>query len=264
MTTAPDLIRFKAEGRRFAVLTAYDYPTALILDRAEIPVLLVGDSVANTVLGYPTTLQVTLEEMIQHCRAVARGTKNALLVGDLPFGTYEASPEQALVSAARLLREGGVHAVKLEGGLSRIQTVRRLTEAGIPVMGHLGLTPQSVHQFGGYKVQGRDPKSQAEIIEGAGELEAAGAFAIVLEAIPAPLAESVTRALRIPTIGIGAGPACDAQVLVLHDMLGVPERVPRFVKRYGELGSEIERLARQYASEVADGSFPGPEHSYQQ
>ncbi|MGH7861975.1 MAG: 3-methyl-2-oxobutanoate hydroxymethyltransferase [Candidatus Dormibacteraceae bacterium] len=262
MTTVPDLLRMKSEQRRFAVLTAHDAATAAIVDRAQIPVILVGDSLANAALGYQTTLPITLDEMLHHCRAVARGASNALLVGDLPFMTYEVSPEQALVSAGRMLKEGGMHAVKLEGGSDQAETVRRLSGAGIPVMGHLGLTPQKVHMFGGYKVQGRDERSQAEIAQAAHDLEQAGAFSLVLEAVPAGLAERITAASGIPTIGIGAGPHCDAQVLVLNDMLGMSMRVPRFVKRYGELGTEIERMARSFASEVEEGAFPAPEHVY--
>jgi 3-methyl-2-oxobutanoate hydroxymethyltransferase len=262
MTTVPDLQRFKREGTRFAMLTAYDYPTAKIVDQAGIPVILVGDSLGNVVLGYDTTVPVTLDDMVHHARAVSRGALSALLVGDLPFMSYEPSVEQAMRAAARMLKEGGMHAVKFEGGSPVAETVRRLTDAGVPVMGHLGLTPQKVHQFGGFKVQGRDAKAAARILADAKELEQAGAFSLVLEAVPAELAESVTAALEIPTIGIGAGPHCDGQVLVFHDMVGLSPRVPRFVKRYGDLAGEIEAMVRQYVADVAGGEFPKPEHSY--
>jgi 3-methyl-2-oxobutanoate hydroxymethyltransferase len=262
MTTVLDLRRFKREGRRFAMLTAYDWPTARLLDEAGIPVLLVGDSLGMVVLGYETTVPVTMEEMLHHARAVARGARNALLVGDLPFMSYQVSVEQAMTAAGRVLKEGGMHAVKLEGGAPAVETVRRLTESGIPVMAHLGLTPQSVHQLGGFRVQGRDPEAAARILEDARALEAAGAFSLVLEGVPSALARTVTEALSIPTIGIGAGPHCDGQVLVLHDLLGLSARTPRFVKRYGELAEQIQGMVRCYAEEVAGGTFPGPEHTY--
>ena len=263
MTTVLDLQRFKDEGRRFAMLTAYDYLSAQILDEAGIPVLLVGDSLGMVMLGYPTTLPVTLDEMIHHAKAVARGSKQALLVGDMPFMSYHASVEQAITSAGRFLQEGGMHAVKLEGGGRIVDITRRLTEMGIPVMGHLGLTPQFVHQMGGFKVQGKSESQAARILADAKDLEQAGAFSLVLEGVPSAVATRVTRAVRIPTIGIGAGPATDGQVLVLHDMLGLTSgKPPKFVKRYANLGDEIGKAARQYAQEVGAGSFPGPEHSY--
>lgn len=261
-TTVPDLLRLKREGRRFAMLTAYDFTTATILDAAGVPVLLVGDSLGNVMLGYDTTVPVTLDDMVHHARAVARGARSALLVGDLPFMAYESSPKQAMRAAARMLKEGGMQAVKFEGGAPVVETVRRLTDAGIPVMGHLGLTPQKVHQFGGFKVQGRSPEAAARILADARELEQAGAFSLVLEAVPAELAQTVTEAVEIPTIGIGAGPYCDGQVLVFHDMVGLSARVPRFVKRYGNLAAEVEAMARQYIEDVATGEFPKPEHSY--
>jgi len=255
MTTVLDVQRFKDEGRRFAMLTAYDYLSAQILDEAGIPILLVGDSLGMVVLGYPTTLPVTLDEMIHHAKAVARGSRQALLVGDMPFMSYHASTEQAITSAGRFLQEGGMHAVKVEGG--------GLTALGIPVMGHLGLTPQFVHQMGGFKVQGKSEAQAARILADAKDLEQAGAFSIVLEGVPNSLAARVTKALRIPTIGIGAGPGTDGQVLVLHDMLGMTTgKAPKFVKRYANLAEEIDRAARQFASEVGSGSFPAPEHTY--
>jgi 3-methyl-2-oxobutanoate hydroxymethyltransferase len=264
MTTVLDLQRFKAEGKRFAMLTAYDYTTAQLLDAAGIPVLLVGDSAGMVMLGHPTTLPITMDELVILARAVSRGSSNALLVGDLPFLSYQVSVEEALRSAGRLLKEAGMHAVKLEGGgPMALEATRRLTEAGIPVMGHLGLTPQSVHRMGGFKVQGKDPTVASRILAEASELEAAGAFAIVLEGMPASLAAKVTAALRIPTIGIGAGVACDGQVLVVHDMLGLsPGRKPKFVKEFAQLGPLVMEAARRFAAEVEAGTFPDAEHSY--
>jgi 3-methyl-2-oxobutanoate hydroxymethyltransferase len=263
MTTVLDVQRFKEEGQRFAVLTAYDYLSAKILDEAGIPILLVGDSLGMVMLGYPTTLPVTLDEMLHHTKAVARGARQALLVGDMPFMSYHASVEQAITSAGRFIQEGGMHAVKLEGGGRIVEITRQLTSMGIPVMGHLGLTPQFVHQMGGFKVQGKSDKQAARILSDAKELEQAGAFSIVLEGVPADLATRVTKTLRIPTIGIGAGSGTDGQVLVFHDMLGLTTgKAPKFVKRYANLADDITRAAKQYAQEVGDGTFPGPEHSY--
>ncbi len=264
MTTVLDMQRSKNEGRRFAMLTAYDYPTARILAEVGIRYLLVGDSLGMVVLGHPTTVPVTLADMIHHCRAVARGAPDTLLIGDLPFMSYQVSVEQALEAAGRLLKEAGMHAVKLEGGSPQmVEVVRRLVGIGIPVMAHLGLTPQSVHRMGGFRVQGRSQKAAETIQAEARQLEEAGAFSVVLEGIPAEVARAVTGELRIPTIGIGAGPDCDGQVLVLHDLLGLTQgRTPRFVKRYAHLADEIARAARLYADEVESGLFPGPEHSY--
>ncbi len=263
MTTVLDVQRFKEEGRRFAVLTAYDYLSAKILDEAGIPILLVGDSLGMVMLGYPTTLPVTVDEMIHHAKAVARGAHQALLVGDMPFMSYHASAEQAITSAGRFLQEGGMHAVKLEGGGRVIDFTSRLTAMGIPVMGHLGLTPQFVNQMGGFKVQGKSDKQAARILSDARELEKAGAFSIVLEGVPSDLATSVTKSLRIPTIGIGAGPGTDGQVLVFHDVMGLTAgKAPKFVKRYANLAEDIARAAQNYMKDVGDGTFPGPEHSY--
>jgi 3-methyl-2-oxobutanoate hydroxymethyltransferase len=263
MTTVLDVQRFKDEGRRFAMLTAYDYLSAQILDEAGIPILLVGDSLGMVVLGYPTTLPVTLEEMIHHAKAVARGSRQALLVGDMPFMSYHASIEQAITSAGRFLQEAGMHAVKLEGGDRIVDITGRLTALGIPVMGHLGLTPQFVHQMGGFKVQGKSEAQAARILADAKALEQAGAFSLVLEGVPSALASRITGALRIPTIGIGAGSGTDGQVLVLHDMLGLTTgKAPKFVKRYANLASEIGKAARMFADEVGTGTFPGPEHAY--
>ena len=263
MTTVLDVQRFKEEHRRFAVLTAYDYHSARILDEAGIPVLLVGDSLGMVMLGYPTTLPVTVDDMLHHAKAVARGARQALLVGDMPFMSYQTSVEQAIANAGRFLQEAGMHAVKLEGAGQVVEITRRLTEIGIPVMGHLGLTPQSVHGMGGFKVQGRTQAQAARIVEGAKELEQAGAFSIVLEGMPSDLATKVTQSLRIPTIGIGAGPGTDGQVLVFHDILGLTTgKAPKFVKRYANLADEISRAAGRYIEEVASGIVPGPEHEY--
>jgi 3-methyl-2-oxobutanoate hydroxymethyltransferase len=245
------------------MLTAYDFMSARILDEAGIPILLVGDSLGMVMLGYPTTLPVTLDEMIHHAKAVARGSRQALLVGDMPFMSYHTSAEQAIASAGRFLQEAGMHAVKVEGGGRVVEVTRRLTELGIPVMGHLGLTPQFVHQMGGFKVQGKGQAQAARILADAKELEQAGAFSLVLEGVPGELATRVTEALRIPTIGIGAGSGTDGQVLVLHDMLGLTTgKAPKFVKRYANLADEISSAAQKFAQEVGTGAFPGPEHEY--
>jgi 3-methyl-2-oxobutanoate hydroxymethyltransferase len=223
----------------------------------------VGDSLGMVMLGYPTTLPVTLDEMIHHAKAVARGSRQALLVGDMPFMSYHTSIEQAITSAGRFLQEGGMHAVKLEGGGRIVDMTRRLTELGIPVMGHLGLTPQFVHQMGGFKVQGKSESQAARILADAKDLEQAGAFSLVLEGVPSALATRITKALRIPTIGIGAGPGTDGQVLVFHDMLGLTTgKAPKFVKRYANLAEEISKAARRFAQEVGAGAFPDTEHSY--
>ena len=264
MTTVLDVQRFKEEHRRFAMLTAYDFLSARILDEAGIPVLLVGDSLGMVMLGYPTTLPVTLDEMLHHARAVSRGARQALLVGDMPFMSYQVSVDQAVANAGRFLQEAGMHAVKLEGGGPQIvEITRRLTEIGIPVMGHLGLTPQSVHTMGGFKVQGKTRVQAERIAADAQALEEAGAFSIVLEGVPSELATKITQTLRIPTIGIGAGPGTDGQVLVFHDLLGLTTgKAPKFVKRYANLADEISRAAGRYIEEVGNGTFPGPEHEY--
>jgi 3-methyl-2-oxobutanoate hydroxymethyltransferase len=263
MTTVLDVQRFKDEGRRFAMLTAYDFLSARILDEAGIPILLVGDSLGMVVLGHPTTLPVTMDDMLVHAKAVSRGARQALVVGDMPFMSYQASVEDAIRNAGRFVQEGGMHAVKLEGGGPVVEITRRLTEIGIPVMGHLGLTPQSVHTMGGFKVQGKTDKQAARILADARALEEAGAFSIVLEGMPTKVAATVTHALRIPTIGIGAGPATDGQVLVFHDMLGLTTgKAPKFVKRYAALAEDISRAAAEYIEDVRTGRFPGPEHEY--
>ncbi len=261
--TVQTLLTMKQTGRRVAVLTAYDYPTARFLDEAGADVLLVGDSLGMVVLGYDTTIAVTLADMIHHTRPVVRAAQRALVVTDLPFMTYQISPEEALRSAGRVMQEAGAHAVKLEGGAAMAPTVQRLVAAGVPVMGHIGLTPQSVHALGGYRVQGRTAEAAERLLADAGALAAAGAFAIVLELVPAPLARLITREVGVPTIGIGAGADCDGQVLVTHDLLGLyAGHVPRFVKRYADLAPTVQDAVTRYIREVRDGSFPGPEHSF--
>lgn len=258
-----DLTAFKRRGERFTMLTAYDYLTAQVLDEAGVPVLLVGDSLGMVVLGYDSTVPVTMDEMLHHTRAVRRGARRALVVGDMPFMSYQGSLDDGVRNAGRFLKEGGANAVKLEGGGPVLDLVARLTSIGIPVMGHLGLTPQSVNQFGGFKVQGREQEDAERILADAIALAEAGAFSIVLECIPAELAARVTEAVPIPTIGIGAGPSTDGQVLVIQDLLGLTGgRLPRFVKQYANLRSEIVDAAKAFQSEVAHGEYPGPERSY--
>lgn len=257
-----DIQAFKQRGERFVMLTAYDYPTAQILDQAGVPLLLVGDSVGDNVLGYASTVPVTMDEMVHHTAAVRRGADQAVVVADLPFMSYQVSVEEGLRNAGRLMQEAGATAVKLEGGARVVDLVSRLVAIGIPVMGHLGLTPQSLHQMG-HRVQGRDGAGADGIVADAEALAAAGAFAIVLEAIPADLARRVTAAVSVPTIGIGAGPGTDAQVMVIHDLLGISTgRKPRFVKAYADLRSTITDAVKSYQAEVATGDYPGPEHTY--
>jgi len=246
------------------MLTAYDYSTAGVFDNAGVPVLLVGDSAANVVYGYDTTVPVTVDELLPLVRGVVRGAKRALVIADLPFGTYQASPQQALDTAARFLKEGGAHAVKLEGGARLAPQVELLTSAGIPVMAHLGLTPQSVNTLSGYRVQGRGDDAGHRLIGDALALQEAGAFAVVLEVVPADLAKKVTHELRIPTVGIGAGVECDAQVLVWQDMAGlrVEGKPAKFVKQYADLAAVLTGAAQTFASEVQSGVYPGAEHSY--
>jgi 3-methyl-2-oxobutanoate hydroxymethyltransferase len=254
---APDLLLMKERGERIVMLTAYDATMARLLDRAGIDLLLVGDSLGNVILGLDTTIPVTLEDMIHHTRAVTRGANRALVVADMPFLTYQVSAEQAMENAARLFQEGGAAAVKLEGGRTLAQTVRRLTAAGLPVMGHIGLTPQHVHHLGGMRQQARNEEAAQELILDALALEDAGAFAIVLESIPDAVAEAATSRLRIPTIGIGAGPYCDGQVLVSFDVLGLFDTfAPPFAKQYAQLGQEILNAVSRYAYDVRQGVFP--------
>ncbi len=263
-TTIHDLSAMKSRGERFAMVTAYDHGAAQILDELGVPVILVGDSLGMVVLGYDSTVPVTLDEMLHHTRAVARGAPNAVVVGDLPFGTFQDGPSQALASATRMIKEGGANAAKLEGGgLGMVETTAHLVRAGIPVMGHLGLTPQSVNQFGGFKVQAREREAADQLLTDAVGLETAGAFAVVLECVPTELGQRVTRALEVPTIGIGAGHHTDAQVLVWHDLLGLTTgRLPRFVKAYTDLRSQIAGAVKSFQTEVAEGEYPGPEHRY--
>jgi len=261
--TIPAIIGKKNSRSKITALTAYDFSFAKILDATEIDIILVGDSLAMVALGFPNTLPVTMDEMIAHTRAVKQGIQNSLLVGDMPFMSYQVSSEQAIANAGRFLQEGGAAAVKLEGGLRVAQKVRAIVQAGIPVMGHIGLTPQSVHQFGGYKVQGKNLLQARQIKQDARELEKAGAFAIVLEGIPSDLAGEITECLKIPTIGIGAGPHCDGQILVLHDLLGLTQDfTPKFVKRYANLDAEIKKAVGNYIDEVRSGLFPDKQHSY--
>ena len=260
--TVPALRARKLRGPRIAMLTAYDCAFATIFDAAGIDVLLVGDSLGNVVQGLETTLPVTLDETLYHTRIVARAARRALVVADLPFGTYQISPEEAVRSAVRCVKEGGAQAVKLEGGVAVAAAIERITAAEIPVMGHVGLTPQAIHRMGGHRVQGRGEEGRARVLADARAVEAAGAFALVLEGMPAELAAEVTASVAIPTIGIGAGVACDGQVLVMHDMLGLCEWTPGFVKQYAALGQLASQAARAFAEEVREAKFPGPEHSY--
>jgi 3-methyl-2-oxobutanoate hydroxymethyltransferase len=253
---------WKLKGQRFAMLTAYEYSIAKLLDEAGIPVLLVGDSMGSVVLGYDTTVPVTIDDIIRHTAAVVRGAKNALVVADMPFMTYQVSAEEALHNAARILQETGAQAVKLEGGVTVAATVRRLVDAGIPVMGHIGLTPQSVHQIG-YRVQGKTVQVATQLLADAAALEEAGAFSIVLEGVPAALGRRITASVSIPTIGIGAGPDCDGQVQVIHDILGLfTDFIPKHAKRYAEVGALIQQAVRQYAGEVVAGAFPTAKESF--
>ena len=253
----PDLRAMKQSGTKIAVLTAYDATMARLLDRAGIDVLLVGDSLGMVVLGYDTTIPVTLDMMIHHTQAVSRGASRALIVADMPFLTYQISADEAIRNAGRLIQEGGAAAVKLEGGRAVVDIVRRLTDYGIPVMGHLGLTPQSVHALGGFRQQARDTDSAARLLEDAAALEEAGAFSLVLESIPSDVACKVTSSIGIPTIGIGAGPHCDGQVLVMHDAFGLNDvAVPPFVRQYAKLAKNIEDATRAYIDEVRAGTFP--------
>lgn len=254
----------KQKNQRLSMLTAYDYSTAKLIDEAGVDSILVGDSLGNVILGYENTISVTMEDMIHHARAVARGAKNALVVVDMPFMSYQTSVYDAVVNAGRLMKEGHAGAVKLEGGEEIFPQVEAIVKAGIPVVGHLGLTPQSIHAFGGFKVQGKTEAAAQKLLNDARKLEEAGAFAVVLECVPAKLAERVTKEIGIITIGIGAGAGCDGQVLVYQDMLGLfSDFTPKFVKRYAEAGTIMKDAFRQYAKEVSEGSFPEAVHTYQ-
>jgi 3-methyl-2-oxobutanoate hydroxymethyltransferase len=261
--TIPDLQQMKREDRKISMLTAYDFPTARILDSCGIDILLVGDSVGTVLLGYSTTLPVTMHEMIHHTKAVVRGATDAIVVADMPFMSYQESVEVAKRNAGRFLQEAGAHAVKLEGGVRQAEVVRAIVNNDIPVMGHVGLTPQSIHRFGGYRIQGKETASGLAIIQDAKAVEEAGAFALVLEGIPRDLAQEITRSLAIPTIGIGAGPHCNGQVLVIHDLLGLSvDFKPKFVKRYAHLTEEVRKAVECFIGEVQRGEFPDDGHSF--
>ncbi len=262
--TAPGLRRRKEAGEKFSVVTACDFPSAHAAEEAGIDVLLVGDSLGMVELGYQNTLPVTMDEMVHHCRAVSRGARRPLLVGDMPFLSYQVRPEEAVANAGRFVKESGMDAIKLEGAGPMLGAVRAILDAGIPVMGHVGLTPQSIHRLGGYRVQGKDREGARRVLDDALALEEAGCFAVVLEAVPARLAALVTSRLRIPTVGIGAGAGCDAQVLVAHDLLGLlPGVTPRFVKRYESLYERMVKALSAYRADVESGAFPAAEHTYE-
>ncbi len=254
----------ESKGRQKLIcLTAYDYTSSRLLDESGVNLILVGDSLAGTILGYKNTLPVTMEEMLHHTSAAARGIQNALLVADMPFMSYQVSTEQALTNGGRFLKEAGADAVKIEGGEIRVDTIKTLVANGIPVLGHIGLMPQSINQLGGYKVQGKKPPEAKQLIKDAVALEKAGVFAIVLECIPPRLAAEITKAVKVPTIGIGAGRHCDGQILVTHDMLGLSQDLsPKFAKRYAELGNEIKEAVKEYSKDVQSGKFPADEHTY--
>ncbi len=261
--TIRDIARMKADGKKIPMITAYDYTSACLADNAGIPIILVGDSLGMVVLGYESTIQVTLEDILHHMKAVSRGAKQALLVADMPFMTYHVDAGQALTNAARLMQEGGAQSVKLEGGELMAPTVRRLVECGIPVMGHIGLTPQSVNALGGYRVQGRGLEAAEQLLRDAQALEQAGAYSVVLELVPSPLAGLISTRLTIPTIGIGAGPECDGQVQVLHDMLGLFTNFsPKHAKRFAQLSDSIKAAFAQYVQEVEAGDFPTDKQSF--
>ena len=261
--TVNQIREMKAKGEKISCLTAYDYVTAKIVDEAGIPLILVGDSLGMVVLGYESTIPVTIEEMLHHTKAVTRGAKQAMVIGDMPFMTYHLSVEQALQNATRFIQEAGAQAVKLEGGVTVAEKIKRLIECGIPVMGHIGLTPQSVHQFGGYKVQGRTPEAATRLLEDARAVDEAGAFSVVLETVPAPLAALITEKISIPTIGIGAGIGCDGQVQVINDILGsFTDFVPKHAKQYVKLADIVRQAVDQFHSEVTAGTFPTEKQSF--
>ena len=261
--TINQIKEMKQKGEKIAMLTAYDYTTAKIIDEVGIPLILVGDSLGMVVLGYETTIPVTTEEMLHHTKAVVRGAKRAMIIGDMPFMTYHTSVSDALKNAARFIQEGGAQAIKLEGGVTVAEKVQRIVECGIPVMGHIGLTPQSIHQFGGYKVQGKTPEAAAKMLKDARALEEAGAFAVLMETVPTPLAKLITDSISIPTIGIGAGIGCDGQVQIINDILGsFTDFVPKHAKQYAKLADIMSSAITEYYNEVKAGSFPTDEHSF--
>ncbi len=262
--TVPRVVAKKAAGEKITMVTAYDYPAARLVDRAGVDIILVGDSLGMVVLGYEDTTKVTMDEMLHHSRAVARARPRALVVGDMPFGTFQASPDDAVRNAVRFVQEGGAEAVKLEGGQAVASAAASIVAAGIPVMGHIGLTPQSVHALGGYRVQGRTSEAESQLLRDAATIEAAGVFAVVLEGIPLKLGRRITEALRVPTIGIGAGPYCDGQVLVLHDLLGFFDGfAPKFAKPYADLNTVIVEAVERFRADVEAGAFPDRDHSYE-
>ena len=261
--TPVDIEAMKKEGRKITMITGYDYPMALLEDKAGFDIILVGDSLGMTVLGYDNTIPVTMEEMIHHTKAVSRGAKYALILGDMPFMSYNTSEREAIINAGRFMKEAGADAVKLEGGVSVKEIVKAIVRAGIPVMGHIGLTPQTISMLGGFKVQGKDAEAAQRIVDDAVSLEDAGAFAVILEAIPAPISKRITERLKIPTIGIGAGIHCDGQVMVVHDMLGLFDRfTPKFVKRYVNLSELILKAFDSYKDDIQKGAFPTDQHSF--
>lgn len=261
--TIPHFKQLKEQQKKFRMITAYDYAFASMVDKTPIEMILVGDSLGMVVLGYDSTVPVTMNDMLHHTKPVVRGAKNTFIVADMPFGSYNTGINDAVRNANRLMQEGGADAIKLEGGANVAEVVKALVNGGIPVMGHIGLTPQTATQLGGFKVQGKDAEAAKKLVEDAKCLEEAGAFSIVLECVPSPVAKMITDKLSIPTVGIGAGPDCDAQVLVIHDLLGLFDRfTPKFVKKYAELNKPIIDALNQYADEVADGSFPGPQQSF--
>jgi 3-methyl-2-oxobutanoate hydroxymethyltransferase len=265
--TVSEIQELKAKGEKIVMLTAYDFPSARLAEEGGVDMVLIGDSLGMVVLGYDSTLPVTMEDMLHHTKAVVRGCERPLVVADMPFMSYQVSTEEAMRNAGRLLQEGGAQAVKLEGGVHMAETVRRIVQVGIPVVGHIGLTPQSINQLSGYKVQGRTPEAAERLLEDAVALQQAGAFAIVLETIPAPLAELISKRLRIPTIGIGAGAGCDGQVQVWHDLLSysttfLPRHIPRHVKQYANVGEEMRKAIESYTAEVRGGSFPTTKESF--
>ena len=261
--TIQQLQKMKAEREKISMITAYDYPSARFVDKAGIEIILVGDSLAMTVMGLDSTVPVTMEEMIHHTKAVVRGVENAMVIGDLPFGSYNQSKEQAIANATRLMKEGGCDAVKLEGGVEMAEITKAIVDAGIPVMGHIGLTPQTISKLGGFKVQGKGAQEAEKLLKSALALQEAGIFSIVLECVPEEVGRLITEKLSIPTIGIGGGRYCDGQVLVFHDTLGLFEKfLPKFVKRYRNLGEEIVKALEEYKQEVKEEKFPGPEHVF--
>ncbi len=261
--TVREIADLKSRGEKIAMVTAYDYSTAKLADGAGMPLILVGDSLGMVMLGHESTIPVTMEDMIHHSKAVVRGVKRSMVVADLPFMTYQIDAAQAMQNAGRLVQEGGAHSVKLEGGVGVAETVSRIVESGVPVMGHIGLTPQSVNRFGGYRVRGKDKEEAAQLVRDAVALEEAGAFAVVLELLPTSLAGAISRRLTIPTIGIGAGPHCDGQVQVLHDMLGLfTDFAPKHARQYAKLAATISDALRRYVSDVQEGTFPGEKESF--